>query len=126
MRKLMPSNDFQSNCVVVPPVMPTVHPTHEFPDMLTQRTFVRLLLLTSIATAFSASISIAADDQPLRIGIIGLDPSHVVAFTAAFEKAKPGSELFGMKVVAAYAGGSPDVESSRTRVEGFTKKLKDS
>lgn len=66
-----------------------------------------------------------ADDLPegtLRAGIIGLDTSHVVAFTNALNNTR--KEL-GVRVVAAYPGGSPDVESSHTRVEGYTAQLRD-
>ncbi len=79
------------------------------------------LLLTGIAATAAQ-----AEDRVIRIGIIGLDTSHVTAFTATFQKAKPGSDLAGFKVVAAFPGGSPDIESSRIRVEGFTNKLKES
>ena len=30
-----------------------------------------------------------------------------------------------LRVVAAFKGGSPDIESSRTRIEGFTAELRD-
>jgi predicted dehydrogenase len=65
-----------------------------------------------------------AEDPPagtLRAGIIGLDTSHVVAFT----KTLNGPKGMGVRVVAAYPGGSPDVESSRTRIAGFTEQLRD-
>jgi predicted dehydrogenase len=63
--------------------------------------------------------------KPLRAGIIGLDTSHVTAFTSVLNNPNPKPEVAGIKVVAAYPGGSPDVESSRTRVEGFTQQLKE-
>ncbi|HZZ72276.1 MAG TPA: gfo/Idh/MocA family oxidoreductase [Pirellulales bacterium] len=69
--------------------------------------------------------SAGAADGPIRVGIIGLDTSHVTAFTNGFKKAGEGSELAGVQVVAAYPGGSPDVDASRTRIAGFTQKLKD-
>jgi len=54
----------------------------------------------------------------LRIGIIGTDTSHVPAFTEALNEQ-------GMHVVAAYKGGSKDVESSATRVDNFAKQIAD-
>jgi predicted dehydrogenase len=54
--------------------------------------------------------------------MIGLDTSHVVAFTRQIND--PAKE-YGCKVVAGYPGGSPDVTSSATRVEGFTKQLRE-
>ena len=61
----------------------------------------------------------------MRAGIIGLDTSHVVAFTQLLNAATPKPELAGVRVVAAYPGGSPDIPSSRDRVAGYTKELRD-
>jgi hypothetical protein len=65
------------------------------------------------------------DASPLRAGIIGLDTSHVVAFTKVLNGPKAEGDLAGIRVVAAYPGGSPDVPASRDRVEGFTRQLRD-
>jgi predicted dehydrogenase len=70
----------------------------------------------------------AADEgpsKPLRAGIIGLDTSHVVAFTKLLNAPNPKPELAGVRVVAAYPGGSPDIPSSRDRVAGYTQELRD-
>ncbi len=61
----------------------------------------------------------------LRAGIIGLDTSHVVAFTQLLNAPDPKPELAGVRVVAAYPGGSPDVSASRDRVAGFTRDLRE-
>ena len=58
--------------------------------------------------------------KPLRAGIIGLDTSHAVAFTKLFNDPKAPADLAGIKVVAAYPGGSADVPESRDRVQKFT------
>lgn len=63
-------------------------------------------------------------DKPLRLGIIGLDTSHVPAFTKMFNAKTPESGLAGMRVVAAFPGGSEDIASSRDRVAGFTEDLR--
>src|SRR4051812_28266052 len=63
----------------------------------------------------------------LRIGMIGLDTSHVIAFARALH-ASPRelrADLPEARIVAGYAGGSPDFPLSATRVEGFTKQLRD-
>jgi hypothetical protein len=70
------------------------------------RTF--LLMITAVG-AFGAD---------LRIGIVGTDTSHVTAFAKALNT--PGSTA---RIVAAYKGGSPDVESSRTRVDKYAEEL---
>jgi predicted dehydrogenase len=63
--------------------------------------------------------------KTIRVGIIGLDTSHVVAFTKVLNGPKAQGDLAGVRVVAAYPGGSPDVASSRDRVAGFTAELRD-
>jgi predicted dehydrogenase len=60
----------------------------------------------------------------LKVGIIGLDTSHVVAFTNLINKADKGP-LENIRVVAAYPGGSPDLDISVNRIEGFTKTLRE-
>jgi hypothetical protein len=61
----------------------------------------------------------------LRIGIIGLDTSHVIAFTSLINDERNKDRVTGGKVVAAFKGGSPDIESSASRVEGYTKQLQE-
>src|SRR5262249_43500873 len=67
-------------------------------------------------------------DEPtkqLRAGIIGLDTSHVVAFTGLLNGPRAKGVLAHVRVVAAYPGGSPDIPDSRDRVAGFTKTLRE-
>jgi len=59
---------------------------------------------------------LAAD---LRLGIIGTDTSHAGAFATLLN----GGKVPGAKIVAAYKGGSADVESSRTRVDKYAEEL---
>jgi len=61
----------------------------------------------------------------LKLGMIGLDTSHVIAFTKLLNETNNKDYIPGGKVVAAFKGGSPDVESSRTRVDGYTKQLQE-
>ena len=55
-----------------------------------------------------------------KIGIIGLDTSHSVAFT----KALNGTSAQRFKIVAAYPNGSADIESSVKRIPGYTEEVK--
>jgi hypothetical protein len=66
-------------------------------------------------------------DEPkmLRAGIIGLDTSHVTAFTGVLNASTPKPGLAGIRIVAAYPGGSQDIPDSKNRLEGFTKTLKE-
>lgn len=61
----------------------------------------------------------------LRIGIIGLDTSHVIAFTKVLNDPTQPDHIPGGKVVAAFKGGSPDLKSSYERVDKFTAELQD-
>ncbi|MDN3686375.1 Gfo/Idh/MocA family oxidoreductase [Cyclobacterium jeungdonense] len=58
-----------------------------------------------------------------RVGIIGLDTSHSLAFTKAFNATDAASDLGGYKVVAAYPHGSKDIPSSVERIPGYTEEI---
>jgi hypothetical protein len=62
--------------------------------------------------------------KPLRAGIVGLDTSHVPAFTKLFNKGEPEGELAGIKVTTGYTGGT-DMPASATRKEKFTQQLRE-
>jgi hypothetical protein len=64
------------------------------------------------------------DLKPLRAGIVGLDTSHVPAFTKLFNKGETEGELAGIKVTTGYTGGT-DMPASATRKEKFTQQLRD-
>jgi hypothetical protein len=59
----------------------------------------------------------------LRLGIIGTDTSHVTAFAKVLNDATSPDHIAGAKIVAAFKGGSPDIESSAKRVDGYAKEL---
>lgn len=59
----------------------------------------------------------------LRLGIIGTDTSHVTAFAKVLNDPKSPDHIPGAKIVAAFKGGSPDIESSAKRVDGYAKEL---
>lgn len=70
--------------------------------------------------------AVAAAQRPeLRIGIIGTDSSHAAAFTQLLNDTSNPNYVPGARVVAAFKGGSPDVEASRTRIDRFAAELKD-
>lgn len=67
----------------------------------------------------------AALGADLRLGIIGCDTSHVVAFTETLNNPAAKGHVAGGKVVAAYKGGSADIPSSISKVEGYSKTLQE-
>ena len=83
----------------------------------------RVVLCAGLAVTLIPSTAAAqAEQKVFRLGIIGLDTSHVTAFTQAINN--PAKD-YGCKVVAGYPGGSPDIDSSRNRVKGYTEELRD-
>ena len=59
-----------------------------------------------------------------RIGIIGLDTSHSVAFTKTLNGSASEEIFMGYKIVAAYPYGSRDIVSSAERIPGYTIEVK--
>jgi hypothetical protein len=59
-----------------------------------------------------------------RVGIIGLDTSHSIAFTKALNNPAAGPEFSGFKVVAAYPYGSEEIKSSFNRIAPYTLEMK--
>lgn len=83
--------------------------------------------MTRIFAALMAiTISVAASGPAaeLRLGIVGTDTSHVIAFTAMLNDPSSPDHIPGARIVAAYKGGSPDIPESRDRIEGFTRDLR--
>lgn len=68
-----------------------------------------------------ANINLA---EGIRVGIIGLDTSHSIAFTKALNNPNAGPEFNGFKVVAAYPYGSKEIKSSFDRIAGYTVEMK--
>src|SRR5262245_61737483 len=91
------------------------------------RRFVLSAICTIGSLAFLAPAELHAQPakKQLRAGIIGLDTSHVVAFTRTLNDPKAKGILAEVRVVAAYPGGSQDLPDSRDRVAGYTKKLRE-
>lgn len=67
----------------------------------------------------------AQEEDVLRIGIIGLDTSHAIAFTRELNKTPAAEELRNCRVVAAYPHGSRDIESSVSRIPGYTQEIQE-
>ncbi|CAK9004989.1 tRNase Z TRZ1 (Nuclear ribonuclease Z) (Nuclear RNase Z) (Short tRNase Z 1) (Zinc phosphodiesterase NUZ) (tRNA 3 endonuclease) (tRNase ZS1) (AthTRZS1) [Durusdinium trenchii] len=64
-----------------------------------------------------------ADDAKAvkRVGIIGLDTSHSIAFTKMLNAEEPEPEFAGFQVVAAYPYGSRTIESSTSRIPQYSE-----
>jgi len=81
---------------------------------------MKKLIIATLALAFTVRLG-AAD---LKLGLIGLDTSHVVAFTKLLNDPQNKQHVPGARVVAAFRGGSPDIPKSFERMDGFVATLK--
>ena len=81
---------------------------------------IGLSLAGSAASAFGKNFSF----KTARVGIIGLDTSHSVAFTKLLNDPAVGPDLAGYRVVAAYPHGSKDIETSVSRIPKYTEEVK--
>ncbi len=94
--------------------------------MHNRRSFIKGATLAGIGLGVAGSAGLKAAvsrKEGNRIGIIGLDTSHSVAFTKEFNKPDAGPELGGFKIVAAYPHGSREIESSYKRIPGYTEEV---
>lgn len=94
-----------------------------------RRKFIRNTALAGIGVSLANSIPFFSyakekEDAIIRVGIIGLDTSHSVAFVKSLNKATPAPEFAGFKVVAAYPHGSKDIASSVERIPAYTEEVK--
>ncbi len=87
------------------------------------KTVILLILLATIVVTIPSAG--AQEKTPIKIGIIGLDTSHVPAFTGLFNDPQNEGDLAGFKVVAGFRGGSNDIPASFKRLDMFTKQIQD-
>lgn len=69
-----------------------------------------------------AAVSLPAAD--LKLGIVGTDTSHCLQFSRILNDPSQAEHVQGAKIVAAYKGGSRDIESSWSRVGKHAEELK--
>lgn len=93
-----------------------------------RRDFIKTTALAGIGLSIAGSVSpiYGRSNKTVegRIGIIGLDTSHVIAFTKAINESD-NLEYDGFEVVAAYpTKGSADLPASIDRIKGFTEEIR--
>ena len=69
---------------------------------------------------FAVSLALPAQ---IRVGIIGTDTSHVPAFTKMLNDSSAPNFIPGARVVAAYKGGSKDIQQSISRVDNYASEI---
>jgi predicted dehydrogenase len=75
-------------------------------------------LLAILLCCLAPIAAVAEDRPPVRVGVLGLDNYQAVAYTQLFNDPQAAGDLAGIRVVAAYPVGSPDIVES---VEGLPK-----
>ncbi len=60
---------------------------------------------------------------PLKLGMIGLDTSHVIGFAKILNQPGDENHIPGATITHAYKGGSADFHLSTSRIDGFTQQL---
>lgn len=93
-----------------------------------RRSFIKASAMAGMGLGLKSSGLQFLNSQPFaagkRVGIIGLDTSHAVAFTNELNADNPSAEYGGYKVVAAYPQGSLDIDSSVKRIPGYIEEVK--
>ncbi len=79
-------------------------------------------VLVGLASESALPQEVAVD---VRIGIIGLDTSHSIAFTKTINAADKKPPFDKCQVVCAFPHGSADIESSVSRIPGYTAQIKE-
>lgn len=92
-----------------------------------RRKFIKSSVSTSVALGLSPYFLTSKGMHPFAeksIGVIGLDTSHSVAFSKIINQAAEGSPLAGFRITHAFPQGSTDIESSVSRIPGYTEDMK--
>ena len=84
---------------------------------------LKTLIPAVVLLAFVFAPTAVCED--FKLGMIGLDTSHVVAFTKVLNTPDDPNHVPGGKVIAAFKGGSMDLPSSYERVDKYTQQLQD-
>lgn len=81
------------------------------------------LVAVLVVTTFGFTNVQADEAEPIRVGMIGLDTSHCLAFARILNNVDDPKHIPGCRVVMVYPKGSPDIESSTRRVPEYTKTI---
>ncbi len=98
--------------------------------MNNRRNFIKKATLATLGMSIMSRGIVAA--QPVltapkgkRIGMVGLDTGHCMAFTQAFNAPDAGDKYRGYKVVAAYPNGTELIKEWKDRIPQITKEMKE-
>jgi hypothetical protein len=99
--------------------------TAKMKNMVSRRNFIKTSAVTGAGILSGTYVfSQSGVTSGKRVGMIGLDTSHCIAFSKTFNATDAGPEYGGYKVVAAYpTAGSSDLPASIDRLAGFTEQI---
>ncbi len=81
---------------------------------------LQLLVLFAVLTPVTAQET----SKPINVGMIGLDTSHCLAFARLLNNVDDPKHVPGCRLTVVYPKGSPDIESSVSRVPKYTEEIK--
>ncbi len=89
-----------------------------------RRSFIKNTAIAGAGIALSLPALANYTAGEIRLGIIGLDTEHSVAFTKILNDPAAAADVAGFRVVAAYPQGSRDIASSVKAIPGYTSEIK--
>ncbi|MEX2531936.1 MAG: carboxypeptidase regulatory-like domain-containing protein, partial [Gemmatimonadota bacterium] len=89
------------------------------------RTRAAAFAFITFAMLAIAQPALAQQNEPVRVGVIGLDTSHAPAFARLLNDEDADDDLAGFRVVAAHPKGSTNLESSVVRQPGYIEEFQD-
>lgn len=99
--------------------------TNKVNDMLKQSKISSIVMILALVVSAGVSLGAAQDSETLKIGLIGLDTSHCIAYTRMLNDPDNPNHVPGARIIAAFPGGSPDIPSSIDRLPGYRKDLEE-
>jgi predicted dehydrogenase len=91
-----------------------------------RRDFIKTSVVSGLGIGLSGGFTDLFGKDRLagkRVGIIGLDTSHSIAFAKTLNSIDSSPEYKGYKVTVAYPQGSKDIESSTSRVPRYIEEI---
>jgi len=93
-----------------------------------RRSFIKKTGMAGIGLGLAGKVSgivnLAEPEKGKRIGMIGLDTGHCVAFTKSLNDPLAGDTYGGYRVVAAVPEGTDQIEVWKNRIPEFTAEVR--
>lgn len=101
------------------------HAHRNWPRLLSPwRVMTGLVMAAAILGSAAPAVAQDDDSKTFRLGIIGLDTSHSLAFAKSMNRTPADPKFRNCRIVAAYPQGSTTIESSVERIPGYIEEIK--